>query len=350
MRFPCRYFWFAVPYSDHGTHDNCIGAQAQHNIQLQYLKSMFTAYPQTPKFGFTFLGSLCHKTLNTVSVAAKDIHDFLKSLKEEGHLNNTMLVVMGDHGARFDEIRSTLQGKLEERLPFLSIVLPKWFKEEYVAFTNNLKRNTQRIISPLDLHATFMHILKYPKNPSKSELTMGVSLFEEIPRQRDCQDAFIPEHFCPCILWKPINSEHAHVKIVAELAVDLINKKLKDVMSSCHSLKLQSIRSAVQQMVNKKVQSFDSIVDGIGLGIGKPVFDSDYKATQCSYQIQFQTSPGKALFEASVKMVDDKFVVLGDISRVNRYGSQADCIKAKYPFLRSFCYCKASEQIIKQKR
>ena len=331
-----------MPYGGAGTHDNCVGAQAQHNIQLQYLKSMFTAYPHTPKFGFTFLGSLCHQTLNTVSVAAKDIHNFLKSLKDGGHLNNTMLIVMGDHGARFDEIRATLQGKLEERLPFLSIVLPEWFKTKYKDLTRNLKRNTHRIISPLDLHATFMHILKYPHNPSRSDQTMGVSLFQKMPRTRECQDASIPEHFCPCILWKPINSEHAHVKISAELAVAHINKKLAtdEAESLCHNLKLHSIRSAVQRMVNLKVQSFESIKDGIGLGIGEPIFDTEYEQRQCSYQIQFQTSPGNGLFEASVNMIGDKFVVLGDISRVNRYGTQADCIKDTHPYLRKFCLCR----------
>ena len=43
----------------------------------------------------------------------------------DSHLfDNTILIVMGDHGHRFDDIRSTFIGRIEERMPFLGILLP----------------------------------------------------------------------------------------------------------------------------------------------------------------------------------------------------------------------------------
>ena len=172
---PCdhyaRPFWSAVPHKLNAgvLHEKCINAQPQHKIQLEYLKSMFRAYPKTPKFGFIFLSSLCHhNTILPLGAAEKDFYEFFKSMQDSGFLNDTMLVVMGDHGARTGEFRSTMQGKLEERLPLLSIALPDNFLLKYSKLAKNFKSNTDIIISPLDLHATFMHVLKYPFDPSQT--------------------------------------------------------------------------------------------------------------------------------------------------------------------------------------
>lgn len=278
-----------------------------------------------------------------VSSGAKDVFELLKSLKEDNHLDNTMLIVFGDHGARFDEIRSTLQGKLEERLPFLSITLPQWFREKHPNFVKNLQQNTRRIISPLDLHATFMHVLKYPENPSKSSLTTGSSLFEALPENRECKDAGIPSHFCPCILWKPIPTTHSHVEIGAHLTVAHINDLLRkdsSVSHLCHKLKLHQIVSAVQGMPNRNVQLFKGIKDGIGLGVGEPIYNDESEPLECTYEIQIKVKPSMALFEATVKIIDGKFVVNGDISRVNRYGTQSECVVKSHPSLRKFCLCR----------
>ena len=57
-----------------------------------------------------------------------DLKEFLEYMKLKGHLDNTLLLVMGDHGARFSTARKTLQGKLEERLPMMSLTFPDKIK------------------------------------------------------------------------------------------------------------------------------------------------------------------------------------------------------------------------------
>ncbi|XP_078350105.1 uncharacterized protein LOC144634923 [Oculina patagonica] len=339
-----RPFWTAVPHGpDSGLHDKCVNSQPQHKLQLEYLKSMFRAYPKTPKFGFTFLSSLCHHiTIMPLGAAAPDFFEFFKSIRDSGFLNDTMFVVMGDHGARTGEFRSTIQGKLEERLPFLSIALPASFRQKYPQLVKNLEQNTKIIITPLDLHATFMHVLKYPRDPSKSELTWGTSLFSSIPRNRTCQDAKIPEYFCPCVQWLPLNVTHAHVRIGALRAADYINSLLAEdsrVRRLCAKLTLYEILSAWQEMPSVKVRTFSGIENGIGLGFGKADFESSQSPNECSYQVKFRTKPGYGIFEASVKVIDGHFIVNKHISRINIYGSQPDCIKTTYPQLRKFCYC-----------
>ena len=347
---PCdhyaRPFWSAVPHKLNAgvLHEKCINAQPQHKIQLEYLKSMFRAYPKTPKFGFIFLSSLCHhNTILPLGAAEKDFYEFFKSMRDSGFLNDTMLVVMGDHGARTGEFRSTMQGKLEERLPMLSIALPDNFLLKHSKLAKNFKSNTDIIISPLDLHATFMHLLKYPFDPSQTELTRGISLFSKLPRNRTCQDAKIPEYFCPCVQWLPLNTTHAHVRIGAQIASDHINSLLKKdpkVSSLCERLTLDVILGAWQEVPSSKVQTFSGIQDGDGLGLGKPEFKNATKPTECIYQVKFRTIPGFAVFEASVKLIGGRFEVSGHISRINLYGSQPDCIKNSHPHLREFCYCR----------
>ena len=347
---PCdhyaRSFWSAVPHnSDSGLHEKCLNSQPQHRLQLEYLKSLFRAYPKTPKFGFTFLSSLCHHdSILPLGAAAKDFFEFFESIRDAGFLNDTMFVVMGDHGARTGEFRSTIQGKLEERLPFLSIALPASFRARYPQLVKNLQQNTKIIITPLDLHATFMHVLKYPKDPSKSELTRGTSLFTTIHQNRTCQEAKIPEYFCPCVQLLPLSVTHAHVRISALNAADHINNLLVDdprVSPLCARLTVDEILSAWQEMPSFKVQTFREIKNGMGIGFGKPLFQSSSRSNpnECSYQVKFRTKPGDGIFEASVKVIEGDFFVNEHISRINIYGSQPHCIKTSHPHLRKFCYC-----------
>ncbi len=57
-----------------------------------------------------------------------------------------------------------------------------------------------------------------------------------------------------------------------------------------------------------------------------------------TYLIQVLLKPGKALFESTVKSFDNnRYEIIGDISRINRYGNQSHCIHNS--FLERYCYC-----------
>lgn len=61
--------------------------------------------------------------------------------------------------ARFAEVRNTLQGKLEERLPFFSFIFPDWFKLKFSHEYSNFVKNLKRLVTPFDVHATLVDIL-----------------------------------------------------------------------------------------------------------------------------------------------------------------------------------------------
>lgn len=72
---------------------------------------------------------------------------------------------------RFAEVRNTLQGKLEERLPFFSFIFPDAFKKRYPKEYAQFKDNLQRLTTPFDVHETFLDLLRefaYEKNNRKT--------------------------------------------------------------------------------------------------------------------------------------------------------------------------------------
>ena len=307
----------------------CLYNQPQFELQLNYLKSFMKSYPGKRKFGFTFLSDLCHRSAGLLSAADSDIVAFFESLKNDSLLNETMFITMSDHGPRYREIRQSPQGKLEHRLPFLSLTLPSWFKRNYPEHVAALVRNTRIITSPFDLYATMKHLLTFPKKRLVESGGIGVSLFEPLPENRTCEDTGIPDNYCPCLRWQSIDINHPHVHEAVKVAVSHINELLAShevTTKLCNQLELKTIFEAYQ-----KLPSLEANMN----------FLSGKQNTTCSYQIKFQTTPGDGLFEGLLKMnTTGGFQVYNEIDRVSMYGDQPKCIVDHVPSMRPYCLCK----------
>lgn len=57
-------------------------------------------YQTKPKFLFAFHGELSHDDYNLIGVADDDTLTMLSELDNSGALNNTLLILMADHGHR----------------------------------------------------------------------------------------------------------------------------------------------------------------------------------------------------------------------------------------------------------
>lgn len=141
-------------------------------------------------FQFSFHAELSHDSINLIGVVDDDLQAWLKHLKTSHILDNTIFILMSDHGNRFAEIRNTLQGKLEERLPFFSFVLPPKFLQMFPTQYKNFVNNLDQLATPFDIHETLediLHLEIYGRN-KKSEHQRSNSLFNPIP-DRSCADA-----------------------------------------------------------------------------------------------------------------------------------------------------------------
>ena len=98
-----------------------------------------------------------------------------------------------------------------------------------------------------------------------------------------------------------------------------------------------------------------SVINGRRLGIveqgtAMQVCESTIQAIRCltspsrntlfqtlGFQMTVEVLPSNAVFEAIFQRKEDRVQVVGEVSRINRYGQQADCITDVH--VRPMCYC-----------
>ncbi|KAK5980834.1 hypothetical protein GCK32_016408 [Trichostrongylus colubriformis] len=82
--------------------------------------------------------------------------DFFKRNSEQ--LDNAFLFFMGDHGPRSDGIEKVPLGRYEQNNPLLVVSIPRRYRN--TSIHEQLRNKSEVLMTPFDLHATFMDILK----------------------------------------------------------------------------------------------------------------------------------------------------------------------------------------------
>lgn len=259
---------------------------------------------------------------------------FLQHLHRNRLLNNTVLVFVSDHGLRWGSFRETFQGHLEERLPTLWFIFPRWFQTKYPSAVRNLRANANKLTTPFDFHETLIDFANLSRiedteiqRRTRNSLakTRQSSLFLPVSGNRTCTDAGIPKHFCTC--HNDVKAVKTNNTVVAQGATAIVNYINEMLINSdkCARLSLLSIEAASVERSSMS-EKFDWN-------------STDANAAKSSYVITVKTTPGGGVFEASVKYEADRraFLVIGSVSRINTYGNQGNCINDY--ILRLYCYC-----------
>ncbi|CAF1054818.1 unnamed protein product [Rotaria sp. Silwood1] len=328
----------------------CFGSITRFQSMLNWIRDLFEMYPSQPKFSFVFHSQYSHDSNNALPYADDELVEFLKLMHKRGYFDNTMLILMTDHGARFSSLRKTYQGKLEERLPFMSIRMPKKFQDEYPHLMYNLRLNSHRLTTPFDLHETFEHLFEFRSSDSyQSKSNRSYSLFQLIPENRTCLHADVEQHWCACLNWNHISIDEPVIKEFGQQAVEFLNKFVSDSKNQCAKLNLYRIHKANQLETNEHLLKFVDSSDKDGR---VPRFRNNTLTNNLIknltvnqtkyYQVQFETIPGHALFEltAEYNPLNDTFHMRKKrLSRMNKYGKTSACIAYKRPEFREICYC-----------
>jgi len=82
----------------------CAGSAARHQLMLEAMRQFIDAYPSQLKFSFLFHSEYSHDHHNLLQWADDDLRDHLEYLLTSGHLERSLLILMSDHGARFQVI------------------------------------------------------------------------------------------------------------------------------------------------------------------------------------------------------------------------------------------------------
>ncbi|XP_017059452.2 uncharacterized protein LOC108100191 [Drosophila ficusphila] len=284
---------------------------------------------EAPLFGFLWSNSFTHDSMSGASALDNLFNEYLDNFQTLGLFNRSVVIFMSDHGDRFNNLRNSPSGFLEERLPMMFIHVPPWFKEKYPQYVENLKKNRNRLSSNYDLHMTLHHLLQL-NNSSMSDFNSSLqaakckncqSLFFELPVNRTCAEAGIDEKWCTCHPPEKVNDPKLNQEI-GQTIVDTINQHFreKNVTDTCHELRLGHIRHAYRKMI---------------LATADKPSDPD----EHIYTMEFWTLP-KGLFEATVKWNKRTQVLtmnVDELSRLNTYEKDSWCVKEAH--LKKYCIC-----------
>ncbi|XP_077519495.1 uncharacterized protein LOC144129324 [Amblyomma americanum] len=315
---------------------HCWGSKMEVEVVFDYVADFVEAFETKPHFGFAFVARLTHDTLNNAGYADAPSVRLLERLYSSGALKNTLLVFFSDHGLRFGPIRSTYVGKLEERMPIMFLAFPQSFVQRYPNAVSRLRTNSRRLTTPFDVHATLLHLAS--SAPVTPHRTMhGMSLLHEIPFNRSCDDAFIFPHWCTCQNRTVVSVSDPGVINASNALVSAVNAQLEQKADLCSPLVLDKVIDATVSQPNDKVLRFVRHFHDV---IGRRVQLGKKATAPLDYMVTVLVKPSKALLEATIRYFEttEQYVVLGDVSRLNRYGSQGECISDAV--MRKFCFCR----------
>lgn len=309
-----------IGHEHHGNTIGCIGAQLGMTALFNYAFKFASSMANHLYMGFVWSSSLTHDYIEYPRYGDNDLRAFFEKFNRSGQLNQTVIILMSDHGIRWGSYRDTSQGSLEDRLPMLRFIIPEWFQNMYPRAIRNLNENTVRLTTPYDLHETLLDFIDTKRLDNDSiERRMrtnrnnrGTSLFLEISKYKTCKAAGIPKHYCACHdVRTALNVYDVDVIKAATFLMQYINLKLS-IYPLCANLSLYHIQRASVEMGRDRTSVKD-------------------------YEIQVTTVPGYAKFESTVRENNGEFKMVGSVSRLNMYGNQSICISdAKIKLL---CYC-----------
>ncbi|TKR69407.1 hypothetical protein L596_021572 [Steinernema carpocapsae] len=298
---------------------------------MRYLQEFIDKYENYRKFAFHWSQDMSHDYLNLIGVADVDIEDFF--LRNEAKFNDSIVIFFSDHGHRYDSIRETAVGRLESRLPYLSIRIPPALDKKYSHLKKNLMANSKKMTTQFDLHRTLEHIVeaKFDFDYSVDEAKQAYSLFNPISKPRTCNEVHVPEDYCPC--FKELNIQPQEGFEAAEAILNYANKIMFQKNStlegfSCSTLALDSVNDASVQIPPQKLIK-DPQVDG-----------HTSTGLRLNYRIVLQAKPpSNAVIEAVViKDLDTgELMVTGELERNNKYGNTSYCVTDRT--LKKICHC-----------
>lgn len=302
----------------------CMGEKFYFKVLLDYVEDVITTVRSSKLFAFFWEITMSHDYLNYPMVMDDSYEKFFKRLDDTKYLEETIIFIVSDHGIRWGPIRSTMQGRLEERLPLVYILTPQSFRDSYSDAFNNLKINSKRLTTPLDVHQTLVDLINLDNLKNEQILSRmkepyaikrSMSLFLQVPTNRTCKSAGIDDHWCTCYNSQNIAANSTKAMDAANHLVERLNFLIKE-HTQCMKLNLAEVKEVREMTVGEA---------------------RDDEAGWQEYMVVLRTTPGDGVFEATLRYDSRNWTVSGTASRLNLYGDQSHCVHN--PHLKLYCYC-----------
>ncbi|XP_063378063.1 uncharacterized protein LOC134665147 [Cydia fagiglandana] len=312
--------------NEDGNSKLCMNENFFYKILVDYVEDLTTTL-KSKLFGFFWETTMSHDNLNYPMVMDDSYSDLFRKMYISGYLNETIIFLISDHGMRWGEFRSTKQGFLEDRLPFVITLVPPSFRYNFNEAYNNLKTNSHRLTTPFDMHATLADLINL-ENINNAKIisrsydaystNRDISLFLPIPENRTCESAAIEDHWCTCYRYTKIKSNNRVAKEAVKQVVSQLNDLLEDY-PKCAELTIAEVLEVTRLL---------------------PGSFKENKKDFIQLTVVVRTNPGGGEFEATIGReggLGGKWTLEGSVSRLNLYGNQSYC--APTSELKLYCYC-----------
>ncbi|VDM58175.1 unnamed protein product [Angiostrongylus costaricensis] len=290
--------------------------------------TLAVCYGCLSKFSLSWLVDLAHDNTHDLYRADYDLYEFFVNNRDA--LNNSFIFFFGDHGPRFGSEAYTDFGKQEGNNPFLYVIIPKNLR--HTTMHNQLRRNSEELVTHHDLHSTFKDILYYQPVSSFSNVTFmkfdsnprGSSLlrrFEDGIR-RTCKTLPISFNYCICQYRAEIVSGSNRTEELGQFAAKRLSSVLEShrVSTMCEKISLEKVIKVEKYVLSNENTTFSATVNDYNL-----VFEVAPPA-RGQFQIPIRTERGK------MKIGEERFI------RLDKYGNNGDCMAND--ILRPLCTCK----------
>ncbi|KHJ91841.1 hypothetical protein OESDEN_08281 [Oesophagostomum dentatum] len=203
----------------------------RHLEMLEYLQKFMESYSGIPKIAQLWLTELAHNSMKNLYHADEQFLDFFERNKEK--LKDAFVFLMGDHGPRTDGIESVPLGRCETNNPLLIVTVPERYRNKEIH--NEIRKKAYQLMTPFDLHATLMDIVKLQPQKDFSDvsyrnmqpLSKGSSLLREWRGERNCRNLSIAPQYCLCHYDKTTVSDEDLKEKLGRFLVEHLNKELE---------------------------------------------------------------------------------------------------------------------------
>ncbi|CAI2387870.1 unnamed protein product [Moneuplotes crassus] len=177
---------------------HCIYGQNIHNVQIEYLKQFWEAYPENRKLFRTHFSEAHEGMGELINVIDEDFRDLLEYFMNKGYLEDTYITILSDHGAHGMTLKvpgiPDNSRDIENYYPLLF----KFTKNDIPKTTSHyLLENEQSFISSHDIYET-MNSIAENKRTNLSEAKSYVFTQEQVPKTSDCSNSTVYTDKCFC--------------------------------------------------------------------------------------------------------------------------------------------------------
>ncbi|CAH1642559.1 unnamed protein product [Spodoptera littoralis] len=334
---------------------HCIESVPQYQMLMHLVEDCLQL--EGKKFIFSVIDDLSYANYTFIPSADDSLLDFLKTMTARKVLEDTLLIVTGDHGPRYSPGRSSHQGMLEERLPFMAMMLPQKLVKAKPSALKALVSNKDVLTTPFDIYVTMLDVLGVeeegpPLGMPGFNMPRALSLLTPIPKTRTCGEAGIMPHWCTCGTWTNVSKTNPFYHQVANNLAEFINSLSDEERFQCLQRTLKTTEWVVHQTAADYQSKLYNYFQKQQLSINQ-AHSGDVTSLDDYYQLRIVMEPGHAIYEGTMIYIPAKdffMITERDVSRVNAYGDESSCITETHPHLSKYCYCNNTAHFIIHKK